>query len=348
MRLDAVHTQPLTRGRRALFACAALLAFAAVRLLPECIERTRQAGSGMLAQDARAEALLSERHDIVFLGSSTAIRQVDPDAFDERLAELGRPGHRSFNLGLPSAAPFELTRLLDEVLRDAAPRWVVIEADPFALGILEHGLNERAARAVDVAHAPEILRFLWGGDLPLRERLGFVDQVGQLALEDALGYGALRELARGVARRPEHGDRGFTCLDELAAERQYRVRRQALLRDPDAYAAQIAALQRPVESRVLTPTHRDWLAALAERAAASGATLMYLHPPTVLREDEFRPVTSWCNQTGRMCLELGDPAQRPELFAFEDRFDTEHLSCAGARLYSRQLAEAFAAAAGAR
>ena len=103
--------------------------------------------------------------------------------------------------------------------------------------------------------------------------------------------------------------------------------------------------QTPQYAKPGNPAGAVALRRLLEKIARTGATPVLVIPPRT-GATRFEPppdIRQSC-----IHLDFSDPGKYPELFAIENRLDGEHLNAAGALVFSRLVAEHFAAALAAR
>jgi hypothetical protein len=289
----------------------------------------------------------------VALGASTVMRAFDPGAFDRELAARGHP-MRSFNLGVPGAFQFEVDHLIDELLARAAvtPRWILVELPTRRLDRLVPPVNRFTDRTV-YWHTPWEVRAWFrafeGASGPAHGPYGRLDALRHAAWRwVSLGQGdriAARWLGVGRAEREAR-------VREVARTRGYRPfptgpdapqsdLRDQLLGSPEWFQGVVARVdavnEGPPPYHALDPT---WLEAQAARARTHGATLLYFTTPTILQTAELHAL----HRSGTLGVLFGfdSPSRHPELYRPENRFDPIHLNEAGARLFTRELADRFA------
>jgi hypothetical protein len=186
----------------------------------------------------------------------------------------------------------------------------------------------------------------WRLNLPRGERRALVTAHGEQFLRRLLNYGAGPTLAGslGPQRSTSSGDwaasGGFRGLEEEEAP-VHRLRRRRFLAEVAGYRRSVAE-----NSRRRRPP----------RAAAEASLAALVEQGRFVRSVGPEPVLLISPNDGRLrgadlagadltLLNLDDPLRFPELFAVELRYDSSHLTSAGARLYSRLLADELAALA---
>ena len=307
-------------------------------------------------------ALHGDRYDAIFLGSSRIEMQIVPSVFNQRTAELGHP-LTAFNAGVSAMRPPEDAYFFDHLARcpRVRLRWVFIELQPVRLepdtmrregGRLAYWHDWERSVIVWHCFAAEWQRVkVWAGqkkqrDKPWGERLTkFGEPLGQyfehvgLSLQRAVHLGdAVPPLARAALRTgapPSTAEDGWVKMPDTIAgasladyERSYAERLETPQAAKPGNSAGALALRR-----------------LLEKVARQGAVPVLLIPPTTA-PSRFAPppdIRASC-----LVLDFSNPREYPELFTLENRLDGEHLSAAGAAVFSRLVAERFAAALAAR
>ncbi len=317
-------------------------------------------------------------YDVLFVGSSSVYRHVDPALFDELTAAAGRPT-RSYNLGVPAMSGLETLHALRRVLDLDLPelRWVVLDArHPGYMLAGENHLTSRVASWHDlpttwwavrlVADAPETVA--WKLDQLRRHLTAFAYRTGNV--------GRLRELleprlegnpqsraehdaeaeANRVMERGRAGD-GFAPLDwamgqaTALQQRFLYERRMGWEAEADEMLAGVEAARaggwplldyqgEPRAVQELTEAERDLLRTLVATAEQRGVSVVFLNAPDV-RQKEFFVRAGLRDGVVPGLLDTDDPELYPALFHRRNRFDRDHLNEAGAALYTRVLAQRF-------
>lgn len=291
----------------------------------------------------------ADDYDLVFLGSSTVARGVDPQAFDRTLARLGRP-LRSYNLAADNMQSTEAGHMLRQIraLRPERLRFVVIELLEFApRGMVKrNAFSERAVYWHDAAGLVDALRRVAASDETRRERLRLAWVHVQHAAWRASNFGraesALATWRAGIdpADAAIAAAGGFEALDDRPDPASLDVHRKFRL-TPQAYLGNLEEVDR--RNRVPGLASPALLAAVREQTAwlrSAGIEPIYAIPPqpwaapellAIGREPGVAPV-----------IALNSPGRYPELFDPANRWDGAHVNRAGAALLSERLAEAVA------
>jgi hypothetical protein len=299
-------------------------------------------------------AARGDDYEVLFLGSSRVELQVVPAAFDQRMAELGRP-LRSFNAGVSAMTPPEDAYFFDQIANrpHRQLRWVIIELGPV---LIEPDSFRAETARLTYWHDLERTLLMERGGLAewsrTRERLAKKNQrskswserwaAHRKALQPCLAHMShlIRHevhLGQGAALltdSPTHyiGEEGWMPTDGVMTEKN-RLEYQRLLEERRAT---------PQGMKPGNPAGAEAIRRLVQKVIARGATPVLLVPPTV-GPTRFQPPEDI--QKSCTIIDFSDIAAYPELFQIEHRLDAEHLNSAAAPLFSRLLAERFFAAA---
>lgn len=312
----------------------------------------------LVALDARLGSI-----DTLFVGSSLTYRQVDPALFDRETAARGTPT-RSFNLGMSALGPLELDWLLDHVAAEKprSLRWVVVECGDLAF---EHDVDnqgtERVAYWHDAKRTALALRSALHGGAPAAKRWRRAAHHLRAFFHDAAELGRARFALDALLRtgRADPGDQrllgpagdGFWPFDDEAAEsdearaKELAAAHERLLARRAKFASSVHALAAGRGDAVpFDPETLEAYARARRTVERMGARAVFVVPPIrarhgtaeVAERDGVVPVV----------LRFNDPRRYPALYAIDRWFDVVHLDAGGAALYTRALAERFAAVAG--
>ena len=272
-----------------------------------------------------------ERCSAIFLGSSRVNNGLVPEVFDATV------GGRSFNFGIDGMSYPESGYVGDEILamHGKAPRWMFIEMG-INLALWQDGRTTlRAIYWHDLPRTAQVLRRL-GAVKATPATFDFVKlhlRMAALRLVN-VGYGAehIRQrtghaFAPGPRDRFAPAARGYLPIEGamLAEERAAFARDAARMPDP--------AL--PNAERVSGALLLDF----ARRLEARGVTpVFFTTPNTSPTPDFFRGFAGKLP----MVLRFDRPAAYPALYDPAERQDAMHFNDAGARRFTRALAEEFA------
>lgn len=290
----------------------------------------------------------ADEYDTLFIGSSRVYRHILPSVFDRTLKERGLSS-RSFNAGVDGMRPPEVNYLFSRIaaLRPKKLKWVFIELAPLRTIIDRDKFG--TIRAV-YWHDWERLSLLWERTThqtrkrkplsALREmHLGEFATHVQLFMQNQLhqGRGAeqmdiLRSGPRTISQRPLGPDLdGFQEAD-----------RPQIMEEPylGAYRREFAErLATPAKVDLADPISQKALASMVQQIESLGARAVLLVMPTTNKKNFFPTPGALKNV---VVLDYSDPRSYEDLFAEENRMDTDHLNTKGAVLFSEILASHFA------
>ena len=298
-----------------------------------------------------------DRYDTLFFGSSRMFRGVDPSLFDAETARHDHPT-RSFNLAFPGMRFHESNAWLRRILssRPKSLRYVLIELDEWATEVHDRlpdstsvQVGRYSARAVawhDAAETRSVLRSIEISDAPFGEKLDL--STTHLAHWAARAFGiggAARSLRERIAPAPYlQGPTmrsGFTPYEpsDYRTGLPWFFRRQ-YLDSMDTYRDAVADLEEANREQVAMDTYNlEALEAQIEMVKAAGATPIYVLPP----RGEATPRLVMLSELGYVTafFDFGQPGLHPDLFALDSRFDAQHMSPVGARIFTTALALRF-------
>lgn len=303
-----------------------------------------------------------DRYDTIFLGSSRVRFQIVPAVFNQRAAELGHP-LTSFNAGVSAMNPPEDAFFFDHLMRAPHPRlrWVFVELMPVWLkadagrrngGRLAYWHDWERSVIMWESFTAELAktRKLFGKKSERRKpwivRLALYREPVELYWEHVrLWLQCATNLGAAIP---------FTTADAGGSPSSASVVEDGWVRHPDTMeGAALADYQDTYAERLKTPqiakpgnpAGATALRRMLDKVARAGATPVLVIPPTT-SPTRFEPPADI--QQSCIVLDFSDPRKYPELFAPVNRLDSTHLSAAGAPVYSRLVAERFAAALAAR
>jgi hypothetical protein len=245
---------------------------------------------------------------------------------------------------------FETDRLLRLLLRRAGGRlrYVVLERGDFDPRPRPWEADtERSVAWHTARQSAAAIAASWRLELPQGERVALIGSHAGQFLQRHLNYGAGPRLLRSLSRQGSAdaaawvASGGFRGLEEESA-RVHRQRRRRFLEHAASFRRTVADNSRRPRPR--SAVTRASLAALVEqgrRVREAGPEPVLLIGPN---DGRLRGVE--VDTGGLLLLNFDDPVRFPELFAVELRYDSSHLTTAGAALYSRLLADELAARVG--
>jgi hypothetical protein len=318
---------------------AALLCLATFVGVAALLRRVTPHGSGLERMDVKLDAFAPRKDEftLLFLGSSRTIRGFVPAQFDAALEERG-VRVRSFNLGVPGGRLPEMLHMLERVAELEPQRidYVLIDPEDFELihdtrnalaqsGIAWHDLATTQLALEHLAASERDERFERAADHV--QALGFnLLNVGRTArwVNAALGRApSPRFVADSLGERGDGHTALFDDQDTLAE------------RMVEAYRAQ------PQPERAPPAQFLALLARFEAGVRALGAEPVYVIQPALARQWDLIAAA----QSGAIepLLRYDDPELHADLFAHSSRFDSLHLNDVGAEIFTRKLANDFAA-----
>lgn len=325
--------------------CGGLLACALVmqRLLPR---------TAVPVVDEKQSRLLAKagEFDTVFIGSSRVYHQFIPEQFDAAMRAAGQPTS-SFNYGVDGLLPPESFFATDDLLRHRPRlRWVFIELAAIQPDFPRHYADTvRAWWWHDWTHTLLVLRANFrDGRMKGAAGLAMLQTHARLMVNYYLRLGRGAELlsARSRPRRSKKaptalhekryaikwiGAAGFTPLSEAtlsgAAARQFQEGVDGFRATPF--------------SAVLAPEMRKRLRELVAAVQAIGARPVFIITPSLDAREKIGDLRA--QGIDADLLAFNDAAAFPSLYEPAVRADSAHLNAAGAREFTRLLAERFAA-----
>lgn len=341
-------TQPGDRQRRHRLLDAALFLLAAPLTAALLTRLAGYPDLGPLEEKLFYFESNKQVYDIVFAGSSRVRRGIVPTLFDAEMAARGFPV-RSFNLAVAGMGPHEANALIRRVLamEPARLRWIVVELgdwDPVVRP--ENRFKRRGIFWHDAQETASVLRSTLLLDEPFTARADL--------LQTHLLHFAARSLA--VGRGPDavrslfSGERAEAAPDlarwqgfEPYTETSYRFNplRRRFLERLDEYREAVGRLAAGDESAPPKPYNVAAVRAQVAMIRRVGAEPVHLITPTPRATPELDRLA----RDGHVpaLLAFNRPADYPELFAVERRFDREHLVQEAAEEFTRHLAARFAA-----
>ena len=277
--------------------------------------------------------------DVVFVGSSRVYRQIDVDLFDSKV-----PGVRSYNLGSPDSNLLSHIKIVEHIVgAPSPPKHVILEiqALPHLSVVNRHKFGSYYAHDLDRTILAASVCCGKQDFLQLKEH-------AVAAIDNSLKVGGLLRIAKSLShqvfqdRVALHGRRGFIPLDDEMDVEEIAQRRSEFLQDPSELEVRRLKCLRERENTSVANDEQDddaltfYLQNLSTDCSDTGVQLTFLIAPRVLGA---YPVQRGIPNLP--CLDLGDPSQHPELHQFETSFDVGHLNQAGAKMFTRGIAEEF-------
>ena len=304
---------------------------------------------------AHALAVGIDLVDTVFLGSSRVMRGISPALFDARMAALGRPS-LSYNFGVAGTRTHDYERQLDWLLeqRPKNLKRIVLEASTYRQTIRPgQWMKDLSVETHEAASLPSRLSSVLADNSDFADKAQVAGFVLAHTLVNGLRIGqgprilddwCRRWDGRAPSRFALDADRGFAPLSAEHPPSPIRgEQHRAWVANP-----QIAA------SMLWHKRHRDlpeefrggfdhWgCQRQIARLKAAGIQLIYVVMPSHSIHFHGRDGLDEHDDEVSI-LSFEDPDAYPDLYRFEQWFDSTHLGEAGAEHFSALLADAVAA-----
>jgi hypothetical protein len=281
--------------------------------------------------------------DVLFLGSSRVRRQISPRIFDSVLRERGMEV-QSYNFGLDGLGVPEIAHVADEIIAVKPPRlkYVFIELTRFAreFGALAQPDSPRSIYWHTPRYATVLCQAIWSdpASVPVKDRLSLIGDHAEIALRRVCNLG------RGVEIFEHGGKLGFK-RKRMGPEADgfFPVNEQFPKGRRAEYEKQLAALPAVLNQPPTTePLFAEVIHDLLGKLQRAGIT------PVIVTMPRIHPAAPWVPEAdgsgpGWIVLRFDDPAKHPDLFDARLHYDPQHLNGDGAKVFSRVLAEEFAA-----
>lgn len=294
-------------------------------------------------------------YDTLFLGSSRVHYGLDPTLFDAEMTRQGCPA-RSFNMGVQALTLAEEHRLVEELARIGRWKRVVLERNPVPLRSLELLGTDRGTLGFGTLTGVRLaLQDLWTSPVNPLERLWSMAEVVMVGAYEQLGIGRIARLVRrpGSDELPTDDrvvtmDRaGFVAIeqetDPVMRERVAGIDRERL----NDFIRQTRELSGPApqlgERRMALIREQ-----IDHARMVAGKVSLVVWPHSRPQWAQDARAIGEAAAEGRLgdapIINLGDPAQVPELFVPELWHDNLHLYTAGTEMVTRAIAAQLCAA----
>jgi hypothetical protein len=287
-------------------------------------------------------------YNALFFGSSRIYNQVAPEIFDQVAKDHGLEIN-SFNFGIPAMRAVPGYVLLRDVLRQPPKnlKWVFIET-PLDNGY-EPIQNARATRSIywhTVDNTRLAIDYILKSNESLPEKIVLIGSHIIPFFYHQTNVGRLFSDWLSIHK--------FTAEEKanskifLENEGYFPLHEEDMIK-PENFQEYSAAYEATLEQVVRQNAHldtvnlernkQDLIDKIVQTVKAAGAVPIFVIPPTL----EPQAALHHAYRVGQIpeLLAFNDPEKYPELYALSYRYDTEHLTDAGSKLFSRFLAQAF-------
>lgn len=340
---------PSARMRRAALACVAFalgLASSGAALRAVAL-RNESPSRGALEHLAARGA----KYDVIVFGPSFVQMHFVPPVFDERMKELGHPV-RSFGFGMSGLRGGELDYYLARVLELELPRLRYVLTDVTLDQDRPIERSNRFKRRVIYWHDPAQLAFMQRiiytrTDDP-HKRNRYLWRHAQHALLKAGNVGeGIEGLRQGtlLGKQPKLHSRAAFHMNAARGKKQLKEAARYLKRNEKRFAKKAKKLAKiranPLKKGRNSGFARDW----RDRVREAGLEPYFVITPVL---GSARLATAVPGDEPLRVLDFNDPTRFPELYDPSLHYDQSHFHWQGAVLFSRKLAETFAAELDAR
>ena len=291
--------------------------------------------------------------DVVFLGSSHVLRQVDPAVFDRERGVAEGEAH-AINLGLQWMGLPEEFYLLQRLLEDKPQqlRWVVVEARSFLSGMPGEERNDFTSRRLDW-HTAEITALLLSElrhqDLPSEEKWALVERHVEHWWRRTINLGRGVEAWQACldpapdAWHTEDSlgpDRnGYFPLSMPLTDELILERRQRFLDRPGRLQKAVRDLMEAGDGGEADPGQLALVQGMEALAQEHQVGLIWWVHPGLDRLAGWRQLLA--DGEIKHLLAYDDPARFPDYYRRDLHFDFTHLNRRGSGLMTKRLAQDF-------
>jgi hypothetical protein len=289
--------------------------------------------------------------DTVFVGSSITFRQINPAEFDDA---TGRPGFRSYNLGIPGLYPMRSISYLEHLVNNPPPNLKFVLCELFRLDTVTYNYKApEIMRLMDWGSFYEILQTIAAANFPRNYKLNLAGQYLRAFAFKSMGFGMLdymrmeREIRPRDQERLDSSTRGFLAKD-VEIETSKEQENIDHLRETGAVLEQNPGLLPPRTQLHRDKYNRAWqldrspyvdkLGELITQAESKGIRLIFVLPPLMTQRGMYFAYPAFLQIPEHNRIDLSDPDRFPELYQIENVFDTEHVNSQGSVYLSRYLA----------
>ncbi len=343
--MDAERAIPKNSGAKALPWRLALCAIVAFAFLASAALLHRVLPNAVPEITPKLDYLRAHRgdYDTLFVGSSRVYHGFDPKVFDATTAAAGLPTH-SFNMGINGMQPPESLYVLRKVLAMDLPH-----------------LRRIFLEIASVAPPPDTGN-LTMRDIHWRDNRSLIDGIRRVFLnpQNARGFAAWQQAGNSlwaVALTYAQNEWNIGRLDLTTELNKSPNRLGAVMLGPDLNGylpvshplapESLQTLQRNLKAMRAGTVKEPETDPLNEKAyedirdvlAKRGIELVLISAPETVKNYH-----AWVDApAGVPLLRFDDPVRYPELYVPEHRLDSDHVNDAGAKILTRELAQAWLA-----
>ena len=333
-----------------------LLCLVSIALSTMGLRRVLPSSEGDLLQ-AKLHSMTSrtgeDAFNVAFIGSSRTYHGFIPEVFDQVMAEKGF-AMRSYNLGI-SGLRIEGTLDALESLQAREPQnldWVFMDPESTKMIVKP---QRRRMKGVVRWHDPRttwwMLRYLMASDEPAETQLELGSEMalaccyqianlgGGVPLIDELLERSVDEETTAYRIGPRKD--GFRAKDHATGPAVQRAHQKFLETFP-AFRREVNRFKKlSLESEPLTPEALPLFRGLEQVVRDMGAEPIFVIVPSQNLQGEL--IDAHAKGEVTTLFRYNDAKRYPEFYTKESRWEVAHLSLHGAQLFTRRLAEDFAA-----
>ncbi len=282
-----------------------------------------------------------DKYDTIFLGSSRFYHQIIPREFDDAVEKLTGRRTRSFNIAYDAVWPPESYFLLRELLalKPAKLRWVLIDAMDINPQLDERNAGtRRQAYWHDWRNTKMAIDWISGHPpMTKAQRRELITAHLTLLLKQwvNLGRGAefiAEKLEMRRTKKPKppewHADEGYHPGGVVGLTGEARA----------SYLRIVERLKRGIPPAAPAPAFAKAMEEIVAEVRAAGAEPIFVIAPTLNERENLLTIPG-----GAPLIPLNDPQKYPVLYDPDLHYDGWHLNERGAHVFTRILAEQFAA-----
>ena len=291
--------------------------------------------------------------DVVFLGSSHVLRQIDPAVFDQERGVAEGEAH-AINLGLQWMGLPEELYLLQRLLEEEPKRlrWVVVEARSFLSGMPGEERNDFTARRLDW-HTREITALLLSElrhqDLPSAEKWALTKRHVEHWWRRRINLGrgveawqawrdpALEDWQAEDSLGPERT--GYFPLSLAMADERHLESRKRYEERPGRFLKAEQDLAVAGDGGAPDPGQLALVRRMEALAAEHGVGLIWWLHPGMTRLAGWRQLLD--DGEIEFLLPYDDPQRYPDFYRRDLHFDLAHFNRKGSTMFTRTMARDF-------
>ncbi len=288
-----------------------------------------------------------EQYEVIFVGSSHVLRQMDPAVLHDEMAKSGHDW-QAFNLGYPGAHFAETTYWADRILNRKMAQLKVLVLEGATLEAAMNPENDLSRRQIDwhderrMASLLQVMpAFSTDGSLDLLGR-HFAHYFHRLGNLDR-GPGAFDAFFLGTPRDYEAkaglgvNQTGFRPLIGAGKSKSEKRRRKEFLADADPFIGKRRSVADDPWDIPAHPALESEVARIEAKAFAQGVRILWLIHPGLTPAEGWKDLAR--RGVAKHVLDYSDSTLSSKWYQSDLRFDFDHLNADGARLMTALIAK---------